>query len=600
VNKRRGQRLQSFEKVLNNSPLWWWLFPLLLIGAGLRVAGLDFGLPNDAKPDESPLIQVAINNLLSPIFLQGDWQLHPRFLGFPSLYFYLEALFFAVYYGIGHGFGWFPNWQSFLIASSLESGMLHLILRGFSVFIGTALIAAIALLAHEWREKRAIVLNAALLATVNYLWVRNSHFGSIDMLMTLGVTLSLWAILRDQRLKTQQSLQLACILCGLSIGTKYPAIILLLPLWTAIFESYVDDYIDWAGFFKAAWKPTALVFLVFLLTSPYVVLDFPLFLKDFSREARSFFQIKVPGVESGWLFYPGFALWHGVGGWALLLAALGIGARFRQPEADWRDYTLLSFLLGFYMLLGFNQRVLSQSALPLVPVILLYAVQGIVTCAAFIREKTKKNILASGSALLLLLLALVPQISLSIGFNQRLMQADTRSIARNWILTHVPRQTPIATGPQLGQLSLPAEYGQLLVQTGPEHQAPPLKADLLPLSQQTLLTNTYADPDLLKKLGIRYVVTYQGIPAYGNRPWEFAMLSSNAKLVYYISPLKPDIDPARIGRFDPLDAFYLPYAAFEAFERPGPVIAIFDLAQPPAEPHKSIPSAPDGKAPQAR
>jgi hypothetical protein len=171
----------------------------------------------------------------------------------------------------------------------------------------------------------------------------------------------------------------------------------------------------------------------------------------------------------------------------------------------------------------------------------------------------------------------------SIGFDRLMMQADTRNLARDWIMANVPGNTAVATGPRLGFMLLPPQYGQLLVQTGPEFMAPPRETLTQMITPKDLLINHYADLPALKKLGIRYVTTFQGLPAYGNRPWELDTLTRNARLAFYANPLKAGKTDKDVGRFDPLDAFYLPYDNFEAFERPGPIIAIFDLEQPPQQ-----------------
>lgn len=569
-----------------------WILLITLVGFILRILGLDFGLPNDSRPDEIPILQVVLHHLLSPILKDGNWQLHPHFLNYPSLYFYIHTVIFGLYYCIGMLLGWFTDWRSFLGTQEMDPTVAHLILRWFSATTGAGVIIGTALLAQQWSQKKSVVILAATLAAANYLLVRNSHFGSVDMLMTLGVVLSLWAILRYRAQKTAAALNLACILCGLSIGTKYPAALLLLPIWVVLLESNISHgRIDWAGFLHSVWKPTGLVVLVFLLTSPWIVLDFPEFLQDFQYESHYFFDFKVPGLESGWLFYPDFALWYGVGGICFLFGFLGMWLRLRKAENRWADIALLSFLVSFYLLLGFNERVMTRYALPMVPVILLYAAWAADELAALVRQafKSPKTSLALNAAIwgILGVLIIGQSLLLSTQFDQLLMQADTRNIAREWVLMNVPPKTPVATGPRLGMIVLPWDYGQLLVETGPQFLNPPQKFQIQQMNNHFLNANSYANLDALKKLGIRYVITYQGLPAYGNRPWEMNALTQRARLVFYVNPVKRNVAPEDVGRFDPLDAFYLPYDNLDAFERPGPIIALFDLNQPPAIPDKS-------------
>lgn len=561
---------------------------LVLLGFVLRMIGLDFGLPNDSRPDEIPLTQVLLG--MTSNLMAGDFSLNPHWLNYPSLYLYLLQPLFLLYYQ----FGAFTDWNSFLVAYEADHTALHLILRWFSVVCGTAVVWGMARLAGAWLRDDKAGWVAALLAATNYLMVRNSHFGSVDMLLTLGVVLSLWGILVYRRDRTPSSLNRACLFIGLAIGAKYPAILLLIPLWVTLIEPHVNaERIDWAGFFHAMWKPTGLALLVFSATTPWMLLDFPRFIQDVQYESVHFFTFRLPDLESGWLFYPAFALWYGVGGLVLLFALIGIVSRCRKAENRWEEAIFLSFLAAYFMLLGFNDRLMTRYALPLVPVLLLYATAGILRVAEalgwlFLGRKHFKEFTTSPKGYWIrgavLAVALVQPVLLSVGFDWLMTQPDSRTLARNWIIQNVPGKQPVATGPRLGMVYLPGEYGQLVVESGPQALMPPEKVQAMDISPRTRLINTYADVAILRQMGVRYVITYGGMPVFGNRDWELAALEKEAGRVYFVDPLKRGMQGKDVGRFDPLDAFFLPFDDFHAFERPGPIIQIFDLNLSPSEP----------------
>lgn len=557
-----------------------------LLGFVLRILGLNFGLPHDSRPDEIPILNIIFGQIIAPIVNHGNWELNPHFLDYPSLYFYILTAIFAAFYGIGYLLGWFPTTKSFIFGSVLTPTPFHLVLRWFSAISGTIMIVAIAFLAKQWQpSSKRVVFYAALLAATNYLLVRNSHFGSVDILMTLGITLSLWAMLKYRENPTARRLQIACIFCGLSTGVKYPAAILLLPLWIVLLEQSIKEgKIYWKQYVLSAFLATLLVTFVFLLTTPWLLLDFPKFLKDFTYESSYFFKYKEPGLESGWVFYPCFALWHGVGLPVLILTILGLVSSLKDTAKRWQNALMLSFLLGFYILLGFNERVMTRYVLPLLPVIIVYASTGLelITTHLYKRLKVEREAPQQIIAVFLVLLACLPSLWMSFAFDRLLMKEDTRQLAEKAILRNVPPSTLIATGPWLGRLRLPRTYTQWPV-AEPTYASdlPPKDIMIQRIDSKTLLINSYGDLEKLRKLGIRYVVIFEGHRFYGNRIWEIGPLTRNARKIYHVSPLKKGVPPQKVGRFDPMDAFYLPYGNFSAFERPGPDISIFDLSQKP-------------------
>lgn len=573
---------------------------ITLMGAWLRFTGLDFGLPNDSRPDESiPMLSTVLHHLLTPA-MHGDWRFHPQTFYYPSLSYYLLSPVFLLYYWLGP----FESWSQFLERHLWDPSPLHVLLRGVSALTGTLMIPAMALLARQVvapctptasgparlpiRHSDGLVLLIALLTATNYLLVRNSHFGTVDILLTLGVTLSLWAIVRYLKQPSDMRLYQASVLAGLTTGIKYPAALLVIPLWVSLFRLHVTtERINWAGFAHALWKPTGAMVLAFLLSSPWIMLDIARFVADLHYESHFFLQYRLPQLDTGWFFYPQFTLWHGMGGLLMAFFLLGVIIRWTSRKNRWQDAVLLSFLIAFFILLGFNTRVMTRYALPLLPVLLLYAGIGL-----WLAANGLSRMLAGGAhpwchrtrialAGVLILISLWQPVSLCLQFNHLLRQPDTRTLARQWILQHIPPFTPVATGPRLGQLVLPPQYGQLVTPNGPDRQQPGAPLEMNDISPQVRMITDYAQPSVLRQLGVRYVAVYEGTTLFDSRPWEVEALAREAHgIVYQVSPFKPRIAREHVGAYDPLDAFFLPFADFKAFERPGPVISIFDLGPP--------------------
>ncbi len=575
------------------------MMSLVVIGLLLRVWGLDFGLPNDSRPDENMNVQVVLYHLLDPL-MRGDWRMHPNYFTYPSLSLYLVSLVYLLLYAVGRVLGEFSDWPMFLMLYEDNSTLFYLTLRWISALSGTAMIPLMYLLGRRLVNEPVGWVSAVFM-TVSYLMVRNSHFGSVDTLMTLGVVASLWATIRFHQLRTDRALGLACVLIGLATGVKYPAALLCLPLWVALLlPSISRDNIDWPGFLNRIWKPTGLVVLVFLCTSPWVVLDFNRFLQDLRYEAFYYFTYTLPGIESGWLFYPKLALFHGLGAYMLLFAFMGLLRGWQVPDRS-KHWLMWAFLIGYFILLGTNLRVMTRYALPLAPVILVYAAWG----AVYVSQRLHS--LFSGKAhsqlrqgvwigVVTAVIGYQPLMD-TLAFDGVLGQADTRSIARQWIMENIPPGQPIATGPRLGQIRLPANYGQLLMETGPNNLEPPIQVETTDINFRTRNINTYAQPEVLRQMGVRYVVLYGGMPLFSSPPWEMEayhqfLEAGSVRLLFQITPLKSQASPNSIGRFDVMDAFYLPFEGFSAFERPGPEILVFELLDPqaPSDASEAAPS----------
>ena len=263
--------------------------------------------------------------------------------------------------------------------------------------------------------------------------------------------------------------------------------------------------------------------------------------------------------------------------------------RSLKCNRQYEHWILLSFFVAFYILLGTNYRVLTRYALPLIPVILLYASIGVRDSAQLLGEVLREVFVERlkpyrflGAFIVLGAVVLYQPLKTSLAFDTVLGQPDTRVQARNWLLNNLQQPQAVGVGPRLGQIKLPAQFGQLVIETGPNNMSgrPPEKIEIADIDFRTKNINTYANLPVLKQLGIRYIVLYGGMPLFANPDWEFAALrKQQAVPVFHASPLKANADIEKdMGQFDVLDAFYLPYDKFDAFVSPGPDVTIFDIS----------------------
>src|SRR4249920_327805 len=90
----------------------WLVAVICLLGGGLRLAGLAFGLPDVHHPDEMTILNTSLS------FAKGDP--NPHLFLYPTLYYY--ALFFweGLFFVVGRVFGLFHSVADFEHAFFLD------------------------------------------------------------------------------------------------------------------------------------------------------------------------------------------------------------------------------------------------------------------------------------------------------------------------------------------------------------------------------------------------------------------------------------------------------------------------------------------------
>ncbi|MBX2860237.1 MAG: glycosyltransferase family 39 protein [Vampirovibrio sp.] len=570
---------------------WGYLGVLMILGWILRSWALDFGLPNESRPDELQITLFTIPNMLYPLS-QGDFRMDPGHYNYPNLYFGVVTLLYFFYFVWGQLTGIFTGWPNFFAQYQNDPGSFFLLLRYFSVVCGVLTIPAVYLLGKKLGGSRIGFISAGLI-TLCYLAVRNNHFGQVDSFLTLVVMVSCLLILHYLEKPSLKRLTLMAVSAGLATAVKYPAILLIMPvLLSIVYAKKIDKdptKQSWIHLLKPASLAILMIAGTFTLASPWVILHLDVFIKDLQYEAQHYFNTTYPGVSPGWAFYPFTALYEGIGGYLLLSVLLGLLATwktFKQHSllTRWKHIAMMSFLLIWYLSLCPNLRVMTRYILPVVPLLTIYGAVGLDTFYHRLIELLqgqRSQKLQIGTGLVLALVILYQPVTNMWQMNSLLNKADTRVLARQWILEHVPPNSGVATGPRFGRILLPGNYRQLLTDPGAaDPNNPP--TILYQESPRVLIANHLASANFLKQLGIRYALVYRfPIPQFSNALWEFEALQQQATIVAHWSARKTNVTQFENTLFDPMDAVFFPLSGFRHFQRPGPDIWIFDLTQPP-------------------
>jgi hypothetical protein len=181
----------------------------------------------------------------------------------------------------------------------------------------------------------------------------------------------------------------------------------------------------------------------FLVATPYAVLDLPTFLNSFAAQMGRFASTDL-SAEPGWLTYlKYFALSARV--W-LPYAAVGMVVIAGRRTTRTRWLPALAFAAVYFYVLATRAPVVARYALPLMPIICLFAAAGIDALARLMTSipgfrRPRVRALAMG---VLVLPLLVPFARAVIDWERQFARRDTRQIATDWLKAGLPRGARIA------------------------------------------------------------------------------------------------------------------------------------------------------------
>ncbi len=193
---------------------------------GLRVFGLQFGLPAVYNPDEVAIMARALS------FAKGT--LNPHNFLYPTLYFYVLFGWVGSYLGavwLAGGVSTVAELQELYFTNPTG---IYTAGRLLGVVCGTAAVIAVYHLGQRLFDRR-VGLAAAVFLAVAPLAVRDSHYVKHDIPATLAVILALIAIVRiwprtPEAGRLRNDVIVAAAACGVAFSTHYYCIFLALPL----------------------------------------------------------------------------------------------------------------------------------------------------------------------------------------------------------------------------------------------------------------------------------------------------------------------------------------------------------------------------------
>jgi hypothetical protein len=533
---------------------------VVLAGAGLRLWGIDFGLPHPmARPDEEFIVSAALR------FFSGDY--NPHFFEWPTLYLYVAHACFRAIYAVGHLTGTYQDIGSFTQAIANDPTRAHLALRLMSAGAGTVTLIVTHSIAKSLFDVRTALVATAFLA-VAYLHVRDSHFGVLDVPLTLLIVGAVRLLVAAWNGKHPVRWFVAAGACtGLAVSVKYNAAALLVPGLVTGAIMLADSPRDE----RRAAAVGLMAFLAtcvgcFLIGSPYVVLDSSSFRAGIEAQFLRLTEGHGVRIEHVWLRHLTFSLWYGLG-FPVLVA--GVVGAVLLISRDWRKGSILcAFPLSYFIVIGGGHTAFIRYTTPLVPFFCLLAAYGVCHFIAATAGRASKHARTAATVVTILLFA-APSLILCIRFDRLLTERDTRLMAAEWLAANIrPGERLYESG---------ASYGR------PHYAWPPGTLNYVAVELDpgagTFVTSTgeEATPDWI-------VLVESPLRLYTRVPSELRrIISARYELVHAVASSR---EPEHEAAFDRQDAFFLPYADFSVRERPGPQFSIYrrSSAAPGPEP----------------
>ena len=430
------------------------LIAILIYAFVIRIQGLGFGLPYIYS--DEPTFVVPANHILSTGDLNPHWFGHPG-----SLIMYVLVIWFA-FISLG------------IIIYSFFSGKIHALhdivplftgemYRGnwrpiyylggrfLTVCFALLTIYLIYLIGRKLFNKRVGIVASFCLA-ISPLHISYSRLIRSDMIGILAVLLSQYFLFRCIELEGKKKWLIAVALfSGFSIASKYTYGVSVIPI---IIYSLVADWRGKEGRQSRAVMAAGVTALGFFIFAPFVILDFKHAIVDILAETETSHlgADRLPGLQTH-LWYIKNSLQSGIGGLFFELIA-GLGFLLVLFKSSFKRILFLVFPVLYFIALGFA---FIKFYWWMAPVLGFEAVlfgfgfselyDGVVHRKKYFSAEFISVLFAG--ALLISSLPVVIQNQLDA---EQLCRIDSRTIAKSWIESHLPRGSKIAyedNGPPL-------------------------------------------------------------------------------------------------------------------------------------------------------
>jgi 4-amino-4-deoxy-L-arabinose transferase-like glycosyltransferase len=422
---------------------WGPLTLVLILAFALRLWGIKQGLPFLYNVDEyGHFVPEAV-----AMFHHG---LNPRYFINPPALTYLLHVIFAIWLGgrvgVTHEFALHPD-RLFLVAR-ITVALLGTISVWLLYLVGARLF------------NRAVGLLASAVMAVAFLPVFYGHLALNDVPTLAPLTLSLLGTAGILRRGRMLDYLMAGAGLGLAGATKYTAGVMVLPLLAAAVARYLDGRAGVeerparANGRAGVRRDVAIGFGValvaalgaYLIANPYSLLDFHLFIDELKLQS-SYTEMSraswIGGPRQGSFIYYLWSFTWGLG-WIPALAALGgaVSIWRGQRRVGW---VLVPVAVLYLLFLSLQGRYFGRWLLPIFPIACLLAAYFSLELAGWAARRAPR--MRVGFTALAVIALAAQGIVYSIHSGLLLSRADTRNLARAWLVRNIPAGARIVVEP---------------------------------------------------------------------------------------------------------------------------------------------------------
>ncbi len=391
---------------------------------------------------------------------KGIW--NPKWFFYPPLYFYFVAITAIFIKFISSAFIYFIGARDVItgLLSSYPSFVLYALWGRFisALFGFLSCFLVYKIVKEEFKDELSSHLSFILMAISPPL-ILHSHYAKPDSMQIFLVVITFFLSLKIYKSGGILPTIFGGILTAGAFMTKYSGGIIGVTVAISIILRFFEKRDSLKIFLRNA-SLCFISFIVFIpIFSPFTILDFSTFRRDFSLQAILYQIDPLILSENAWIRQIiNIKNLMGVLPTLFLIFGLWICLK-RSTTGNFNYMLLLSFPLIFYMQLGLTNQWVERHFLPALPFFIIIASLGFSSFMALFKEKRKDYFLIIWA----ILLSIQP-LSGSLNYFFLFHQKDSRHLNREWVERNIPEGIYFAFEERTG-LS-PSIFGRLYYSFG--------------------------------------------------------------------------------------------------------------------------------------
>jgi hypothetical protein len=396
------------------------LAAILAGGLAVRLYGLHHGLPFIYHSDESQhFTRYAVR-----MFDDG---FNPGYFQNPTTFTYLV-----------HVALWLRGFDDIAAQYTGDPSEIYETARLVAVALSLLGVASVYAVGRRlWGTAEAVVAAAVLAFAV--LPVAYSRYAVTDVGVLFPVAVAVYGMVKIHSSGAWRHYAIAAVGFGLTVAFKYTAGLIVAPLLVAVLLRSRRAEQPLRNFTTGIALVGGIALIVFFLTNPYFVLELDEALDELKSQREAAGGRKLGQAEENpFGFYASSLAW-GLGWGALIAAAAGAVWQFRRDRTRALLLALFPVLLILY--LGVDaERYFARWLLPAYPIVALFA--G-VAVAGVARALSDRPAVRAAAVAALIAAAMAQPIFTNLHTGSVLSRADTRELARNYMLASLPSGTRV-------------------------------------------------------------------------------------------------------------------------------------------------------------